>query len=128
MEFLNNHLFTYFWLCWVFVALHRLSLVLVSEGHPWLQCAGFSLLWLHLLWSTGSRISGFSSCSTRAQWLQLVASRAPAQYLWLTSLVQAVSPALTGRFLLTAPPEKSLEVEFLKISLFYCFLLVQRGQ
>ena len=32
-----------------------------------LCCAGFSLRWLLLLWSTGSRRAGFSSCGTRAQ-------------------------------------------------------------
>ena len=31
-----------------------------------LRCAGFSLPWLLLLWSTGSRCMGFSSCGTRA--------------------------------------------------------------
>ena len=59
--FLN---FIYFW---VFVAAHRLSLVVVSRGHSWLQCVGLSLLWLLLLHSTDSRDVGFSSCSTRAQ-------------------------------------------------------------
>ena len=33
-------------------------------------CAGFSLRWLLFLWSTGSRRSGFSSCSSKAQWLR----------------------------------------------------------
>ena len=32
-----------------------------------LQCAGFSLQWLLLLWSAGSRHAGFSSCGTWAQ-------------------------------------------------------------
>ena len=30
-----------------------------------MQCTGFSLRWLLLLWSTGSRHTGFSSCGTR---------------------------------------------------------------
>ena len=59
-------LFIYFWLCWVFVAARGLSLVVESGGYSLLQCAGFSLWWL-LLWSTGSRRSGFSSCGTWAQ-------------------------------------------------------------
>ena len=33
----------YFWLHWVFVALHRLSLVVVSEGSSSLWFKGFSL-------------------------------------------------------------------------------------
>ena len=55
-----------FWLHWVFVAARGLSLVAVSGGHSSLWCGGFSLRWLLLLWSTGSRHSGFSSRSTRA--------------------------------------------------------------
>ena len=56
----------YFWLRWVFVAARGLSLVAVSGGYSSLWCAGFSLWWLLLLRSTGSRHSGFSSCGTRA--------------------------------------------------------------
>ena len=57
---------TYFWLCSVFVAWHRLSLVAASRGYSLLWCADFSVQWL-LLWSTGSRRLGFSSCNTQAQ-------------------------------------------------------------
>ena len=56
----------YFWLHWVFIAAHRLSLVAASGDHPLLWCVGFSLRWLLLLWSTGSRRVGFSSCASRA--------------------------------------------------------------
>ena len=66
-SFLYIYLFIYFWLCWVFVAVHRLSLVAASGGYSSLRCAGFSLRWLLLLWSMGSRHTGFSSCSTWAQ-------------------------------------------------------------
>ena len=59
----------YFWLRWVFVAVHGLSLVAVREGYSLLWCTGFSLQWLLLLWSMGSRCTGFSSCGTRAQQL-----------------------------------------------------------
>ena len=31
-----------------------------------MRCTGFSLQWLLLLWSTGIRLTGFSSCGTRA--------------------------------------------------------------
>ena len=43
------------------------SLVPESRGYSSLQCSGFSLRWLLLLWSTGSRHVGFSSYSTWAQ-------------------------------------------------------------
>ena len=49
----------------------RLSLVVVSGGYSSLQCTGFSLHWLLLLWSTGSRRAGFSSCSI---WASVVAA------------------------------------------------------
>ena len=41
-------------------------LVLVSGGYSSLRCTGFSLRWLLLLWSTGSRRVGFSSCGAQA--------------------------------------------------------------
>ena len=48
----------YFWLCWVFVSVRGLSLVAASRGHSSLRCAGLSLSWPLLLWSTGSRHAG----------------------------------------------------------------------
>ena len=50
----------YFWLCWVFLAACGLSLVAASGGCSSLWCAGFSLRWLLLLRSMGSRCVGFS--------------------------------------------------------------------
>ena len=52
-QFLFIYLFTYFWLCWVFVAAWTFSLVAAS-GASW----GFSLWWLFLLLSTDSRGHG----------------------------------------------------------------------
>ena len=46
---------------------HGLSLVVASGGYSSLRCTGFSLRWLLLLQSTGSRRVGFSSCGTQAQ-------------------------------------------------------------
>ena len=60
-------LFIYFWLHRVFIAARGLSLVAASGGHSSLRCVGFSLWWLLLLRSTGSRCTGFSSCGSRAQ-------------------------------------------------------------
>ena len=59
------YLFIYFWLCWVFVAAHGLSLVAVSRGYSLMRCADFSLQWLLLLQSTGSRRTGFNSCGSQ---------------------------------------------------------------
>ena len=81
------YLFIYFWLCWVFIAACGLSLVVASRGYSSLWCAGFSLSWLLLLWSTGSRHAGFSSCGTQAQQLWLTGCSAQAQLLWRTGLV-----------------------------------------
>ena len=53
-SFLKNK-FVYFWLCWVFIAAHGLSVVVASKGYSSLRCVGFSLQWLLLLWSMGSR-------------------------------------------------------------------------
>ena len=53
--YLFIYLFIYFWLCWVFVSVRGLSLVVVSGGHSSPRCAGLSLLWPLLLRSTGSR-------------------------------------------------------------------------
>ena len=86
--------FLYIYLFYLFVfgcvgcsLLHALSLVAASGGYSSLQCVGFSLRWLLLLWSTGSRRTGFSSCGMRAQQLWLTGSRAQAQQLWRTGLV-----------------------------------------
>ena len=57
----------FFRLRWVFVAVCGLSLVAANWGYSLLQCAGFLLQWLLLLWSMGSGRLGFSSCSTWAQ-------------------------------------------------------------
>ena len=60
------YIFIYFWLSWVFIAAHGLSLVVASGGYSLLRCAGFPLWWLLLLRSTGSRPAGFSSCGSWA--------------------------------------------------------------
>ena len=52
---------------WVFVAACGLSVVAASRGYSSLQCVGFSLWWLLLLWGTGSRSADFSSCGAWAQ-------------------------------------------------------------
>ena len=61
---IHHYWFFFFWLHWVFVAARGLSLVVASGGYSSLWCVGFSLRWLLLLWSTGSRHVRFSGCST----------------------------------------------------------------
>ena len=107
------YLFTYFWLRWVFVAVRGLSLVAASGGYSSLRCAGFSLRWLLLLWSTGSRLMGFSSCGTQAQQLWCTGLVAPWRVGSFQTRAQTHVPSLAGRFLTTAPPGKS-RVNFLR--------------
>ena len=67
----------------VFVAARGLSLVAGSGVYSSLWCSVFSLWWLLLLQSTGSRRMGFSSCSTQPQQLQHTGPRARGlQQLW----------------------------------------------
>ena len=117
MVIFKIYLFIYFWLCWVFVAAHRLSQVVASGGYSLLRCTGFSLRWLLLLRSMGSRRAGFSSCGTRALEHRLSCCGARAQLLHnMWDLpgpgIKPVSPALAGRFLSTAPPGKSRDGKF----------------
>ena len=58
-SFLNFiYLFIYLWLCWVFVSVRGLSLVVASGGHSSSRCVGLSLSRPLLLQSTGSRHAG----------------------------------------------------------------------
>ena len=52
------YLFIYLWMCWVFVSVRGLSLVVASGGHSSSRCAGLSLSWPLPLRSTGSRRAG----------------------------------------------------------------------
>ena len=53
-----NLFIIYFSLCWVFVSVQGLSLVVASRGHSSSWCTGLSLSWPLLLRSTGSRRAG----------------------------------------------------------------------
>ena len=57
-QFFFKIYFIYLWLCWVFVSVRGLSLVVASRGHSSSRCAGLSLSRPLLLWSTGSRHAG----------------------------------------------------------------------
>ena len=87
------------------------SLVATSRGYSSLQCAGFSLRWLLLLRSTGSRCADFSSCGSWALEHRLSSCGTRAQLfhgMWDLPRpgLEPVSSALAGRFLTTVPPGK----------------------
>ena len=111
--FFKINLFIYLFIClrWVFFATRGLSLVAGSRGYPSLWCTGFSLQWLLLSWSMGSRHAGFSSCGLRALEHRLSSCGAWDQLfhgMWDLPRpgIEPVSPALAGGFLTTAPPGK----------------------
>ena len=56
-----------FWPCWVFVAVHGLSLVVVSRGYSSLRCTGFSCCGAQALGMQASVVvaQGLSSCGSR---------------------------------------------------------------
>ena len=56
--FLIIYLFIYLWLCWVFVSVQGLSLVVANGDHSSSRCAGLSPSRPLLLRSTGSRRAG----------------------------------------------------------------------
>ena len=92
-------------------------------GYSSLRCTGFSLRWLLLLWSTGSRhtgsvvvVRGLSSCGSWALEHRLSSCGTRDQLLWdMWGLpgpgLGPVPPALAGGFLITAPPRLSISLE-----------------
>ena len=110
-----------FWLCWVFFVACGLS--------PW--CAGFSLQWLLLLRNTGSRRSGFSSCSTGAHQLWLKGPRGfrlrsvqhRTQQLWLPgSRTQAL---LLWQMGLVIPQHRESSMDWIYVSCISRWILIQ---
>ena len=106
---LITNFFFFFFMCWVFVA--------AGGGYSSLRCEGFSLRWLLLLWSMGSRCTGFSSCGLWALEHRLSSCGAWAQLLhgvWDPPRLglKPMSSVLTGGFPTTAPPRKSLITKF----------------
>ena len=108
---IQTFIYFFFWLHWVFVALHGLSLVAASRGY---SAVGFSVRGLLLLWSTGSRSMGFSSCITQAQQLRHTGLVVPRHVKSSCTRIEPVSPALAGRLLSTVLPGKSY-MDFFKM-------------
>ena len=96
--------FFFFWLRWVFVFGKWLSLVAARRVYSSFWCTGFSLRWLLLLRSTGSRCTGFSSCG-----MGLVA---PSHVE--SSLIRDWTgvPCIGNGFLSTGPSGKSFSKHF----------------
>ena len=95
-----TYLFTFWGLCWVFVSVRGLSLVVASGGHSSSRCAGLSLS-RPLVVEHRLQTRRLSSCGSRAQLLR---------GMWDLPRpgLEPVSPALAGRFSTTAPPGKPL--------------------
>ena len=96
----------YVWLCWVFVSVRGLSLVVASGGHSSSQCGGHSSsrcaglsLSRPLVAEHRLQTRRLSSCGSRAELLR---------GMWDPPRpgLEPASPALAGRFSTTAPPEK----------------------
>ena len=113
-------LFTYFWLCWVFVAVRRLSLVAVSGAtlccsEQSSHCGAFSCCRAQALgaWASVVVACRLSSCGSRALEYRLSSCGTWAQLLrgmWHHPGpgLEPLSPALAGGFLTTVSPGKSL--------------------
>ena len=98
------YLFIYLWLCWVFVSVRGLSLVVASGGHSSSRCAGLSLS-RPLVAEHRLQTCRLSNRGSRAQLLRS---------MWDPPRpgLEPVSPALAGRLSNTAPPGKPLEWTF----------------
>ena len=102
--YLFIYLFIYLWLCWVFVSVWGLSLVVASGGHSSSRCVGLSLS-RPLVAEHRLQMCRLSNCGSRAQLLR---------GMWDLPRpgLKPVAPALAGRFSTTAPPVKSRKIFF----------------
>ena len=90
-----------------------LSLVGGNGGYSSLRCGGFSLQWLLLLRSTGSRGEGFSSCGTRTQLLWRMGLVAPRHVGYSRTRVRTCVPCI-GRWILNHCATREAQRSFLK--------------
>ena len=101
-------LFIYlFLLCWVFVSLRGLSLVVASGGLSSSRCAGLSTIAASLAVEHRLQTRRLSNCGSRTQLLR---------GMWDLPRpgLEPMSPALAGRFSTAAPPGKPQTCYFLK--------------
>ena len=102
LVFLHSFLFTYVcmyvWLCWVFVSVRGLSLVVANGGHSSSRCTGL-LLSRPLIAKHRLQTRRLSNCGSQAELLR---------GMWDLPRpgLEPVSPALAGRLSTTAPPVK----------------------
>ena len=102
--FLFMYVCMYVWLCWVFVSVRGLSLVVASRGHSSSRCAGLSpsrpLVAKHRLQTRRP-----SNCGSRAK---------PLRGMWDLPRpgLEPTSPALAGKLSTTAPPGKPYTSDF----------------
>ena len=94
-----------------------------------MRCTGFSLSWLLLLQSTGSRRTGFSSCGSRA--LERRLNSCGSWALLLRGMwdlpgpgLEPMYPPLAGGFLTTEPRGKPPYHFYLFIYLWLCWVFV----
>ena len=93
-----------FWLSWVFVARHRLSLIMLREGYSLVEGR-------RLLTAVASVVADLELVSS-AVWL--TGSVAPCGMWNLPGPgIEPMSPVLAGRFLTTGTPEKFLRIVFI---------------
>ena len=98
-------IYLFLWLCWVFVSVRGLSLVVASGGHSSSRCAGLSLS-QPLVAEHRLQTRRLSNCGSRTQLLR---------GMWDLPRpgLEPVSPALAGRFSTTAPLGKRPPPSFL---------------
>ena len=101
----------YVWLCWVFVSVRGLSLVVAGGGHSSSRCAGLSLS-RPLVAEHRLQTRRLSNCGSRAELLR---------GMWDLPRpgLKPVSPALAGRFSTTAPPGKPSRFLFIPVYIVY---------
>ena len=102
----------------IFIAMRAFSLVEGSGGCSPAAAQGFSLWWLFLSQSMGSRARGLSSCGSWALEHRLSSCGAQADLLcgmWDLPRpgIKPMPPAVASRFFTTEPPGMPLHVLFL---------------
>ena len=92
-------IYLFFWLCWVFVSVRGLPLVVASGGHSSSRCTGLFTIAASLVAEHRLQTHRLSSCGSQAQSLRS---------MWDPPRpgLEPVSPALAGRLSTTAPPGK----------------------